>query len=310
MVLAKRKSVAVGVLAGVLLLLLLGACGRSTSPAGEGAAAEAPAPEQAAPAEQATTPPEATVPPATATPAPEPTAAPIQALRVGVNAQFKPFAFKDDAGKLVGFDIELMDAIAATAGVEVGFTDVPFAELFAGLDADQFDAAISALTITPDRQQNYDFTTPYFGANQALVSYLSAGQGIAVRSDGQSITGLDGLTGGLRTGVKFGTTGAAFVADQTDAEVIPFDEAEPALAALSAGEVDAVVVDIPVIVHYIKTHPDAGLQLAGGPITEELYAIAVAKGDAEVLALLNDALIQLSENGTYDAIFTRWFGAP
>jgi ABC-type amino acid transport substrate-binding protein len=120
---------------------------------------------------------------------------------------------------------------------------------------------------------------------------------------------VESLVSGLRVGVQSGTTGFQFASTTLAAEVVPFAEPEPALNAL-AGELDAVIVDIPVIISYIRTHPEAGLRITGGPVTDESYAIAVNQKKSDVLALLNRALSTVRENGTYDQSFNRWFGNP
>ena len=113
----------------------------------------------------------------------------------------------------------------------------------------------------------------------------------------------------MKTAVKTGTTGDDFVVNETDAEVVRYAEAAPALDALVAGEVDAVVLDIAVMTDYIKTHPGA-VKLVGGLVTEEEYGIAVNKDRPEVLERLTAALDQIRGDGTYDRIFAKWFGAP
>lgn len=283
-----------------LLLGLLGvivACGGSTP---------APTPTPVPPPEVTATPTEAPPPPSIGDNG-EPV---LAAITVGVNAQFKPFVYFDEAGRLAGFDIDLMNALAEAGQFEMGFVDLPFEDLLDAVANGEIDAAISAITVTDERQTLVDFSDVYFGAGQALVSYFSAGQGMAVRTENMALTGLDALTAETTVAVKEGTTGAAFVEAETPAQAVAFPEAAPAIEALVNGEVDAVVVDIPVIVNYIKEHPTAGIKLAGGPITEESYAIAVSKEKPDVLALLNETLAKLRENGVYDAIFQKWFGSP
>jgi ABC-type amino acid transport substrate-binding protein len=242
----------------------------------------------------------------TATPAPVPT---IAVITVGVNPEFRPFIFVD-AGKGAGFDVDLLNAMAAAANFEVAYVITPFDEIFRGLEEGRFDAAISAITITDERKQRVDFTDPYFTTGQAVLSFYSPGQGLAVRTDNTAITGTASLTESVTVGVKSGTTGATFVAERTAAQSAVFPEAAPALQALADGQVDAVVVDIPVIAEYIKTQPAAGIKLTGGPVTEEAYGIAVSKAKPELLQLLNDALRQVQVDGAYDRIFQKWFAAP
>lgn len=228
---------------------------------------------------------------------------------MGIAPGFEPFIFVKE-GKLAGFDIDLLNAMAAAADFEVAYVISSFDELFAGLQNGKYDAAIGAITVTDERNTIVDFTDPYFTAGQAAVSFYNPGQGIAIRTDTPAITGVESLVSGLRVGVQSGTTGFQFASTTLAAEVVPFAEPEPALNALAAGELDAVIVDIPVIISYIRTHPEAGLRITGGPVTDESYAIAVNQKKSDVLALLNRALSTVRENGTYDQLFNRWFGNP
>jgi ABC-type amino acid transport substrate-binding protein len=237
------------------------------------------------------------------------TAPSLAVLSVGVNAQFKPFVYYDDQGRLVGFDVDLIDALADAGNFEFGYVDLPLEELLAQVERGEIDIAISAITITPERQALFNFSEPYFGQGQAAVSYFSGGQGMAVRVDTMTITGTLSLSETARVGVKSGTTGATLAAE-TPAEVVEFSEAEPALAALSAGEVEAVILDIPVIVNYIKTNPTAGIKLAGRPLTEEQYGIAISPTNSTALETINAALAQIQADGTFDAIMQYWFGSP
>jgi len=182
--------------------------------------------------------------------------------------------------------------------------------LFDGLENDDFEAAISGITITEPRKERVDFTAPYFEPGMAPVSYFSAGQGIAVLTDNMTIMGKDDLTSDVTVGVKRGTTGAEFASGETEANVVEFDEAQPALVALVDGDVTAVVLDTPVIIEFIKSNPGAAIKLVGGPVTDEQYGIAVGKDHPAVLDGLNVALQEIQASGVYDQIFQKWFGSP
>ncbi|NJN84031.1 MAG: transporter substrate-binding domain-containing protein [Caldilineaceae bacterium] len=286
-------------------LALLVACGgdEEPTPAPTSAAVIAPT-ATAIPAEPTATP----IPAQTVAPAAEALA--LDSVTVAVNAEFKPFVFLDENGAVTGFDIDLMNALAQVGGFELQYTDMPFEALLDSVTVGEYDVAISAITITDERSQRVDFTAPYFEAGQAPVSYLNAGQGLAVRLDNTTVFSLNDLTEANVVGVKQSTTGDSFVSETAAATVTRFAEAPEALQALSSGAVDAVVLDIPVIVDYIKTHPEAGIKLVGGPVTDEKYGIVVSKAKPEVLAALDSGLEQVRADGTYDALFNQWFGSP
>ena len=154
---------------------------------------------------------------------------------MGIAPGFEPFIFVKE-GKLAGFDIDLLNAMAAASDFEVAYVISSFDELFVGLQSGKYDAAIGAITVTDERNTIVDFTDPYFTAGQAAVSFYNPGQGIAIRTDTPAITGVESLVSGLRVGVQSGTTGFQFASTTLTAEVVPFAEPEPALNALAAGE--------------------------------------------------------------------------
>ena len=304
-----------------IVILLLAACGAqepappAEAPAQEAAPTEAPAAEAPTAASETAAPAETAASTEASAEAPaEPTATPLPptlgVVMVGVNPAFEPFVFTDENGQLAGFDIDLLNAMAAASNFEVGFVTSTFSNLFDGLNTGAFDIAVGAITVTDERKQIVDFSDPYYVSGQSPVSYYDAGQGIAVQVDNQTITGPGDLTEEVRVGVKAGTTGERYVVDNTSATFVRYQEAPDALNALANGEVDAVVVDIPVITGFIRNNPEAGVKLVGGPITEEEYAIAVAKGKADLLAGVNAALAKVKEEGVYDQIFAKWFGTP
>lgn len=230
--------------------------------------------------------------------------------RVGINAAFEPFVFKDGSGQVVGFDIDLITAMSKVGNFEVTYIDSPFAALLPGVENGELDAAISAITLTAERATRVRFSDVYFRSGQAPVSYFNPGQGLAVRQDETTIVGAANLTAGVKVGVKANTTGSQFVTTQTQAEAVVYPEAEEALAALRNSDVDAVVVDIPVIVRYINNNPNVGVRITGGPLTDEQYAIAVNPARSDLLERFNAALRQIQADGTYAQIFAKWFGTP
>lgn len=293
------RRIQVRLLIGLILLLVLVACGRTT-PAPT-ATIVAPTSEPTATAQLVTV-----APTATSTPL---SVELTSTLVVGVNAEFKPFEYVDEQGALTGFDIDLIKALAAAGGLEITFEDREFASLIPGVVTGDINLAISAITITPHRQTQVAFTEPYFVTGQATVAAAEAGQGLAVRVD-STLQSTEQLTNTSRVGVQSSTTGDFFLTERTPAQIIRFDTADQALQALAKAEIDAVLTDAPVIAQFIKDHPDLNLQLVSGPVNEEQYAIAVSKDQPALLTRLNELLAELRTNGDYDRIFNQWFGTP
>lgn len=215
---------------------------------------------------------------------------------VGTEPAFPPFEFQDDSGELVGFDIELMKAIGEQAGVEIAFESLPFDGLIPALQTGTIEAAISGMTITEERSETVDFSRPYF----------RAGLAIAVAEDDGETTSLESLEG-KTIAVQIGTTGAEMAGTVKDAKVSTFDNAPLALQELANGNADAVINDAPATLDAIATGNIPGVKVVGELLTEEFYGIAMPQ-DSPNRDVLNAALGELLENGTYDTIYEKWFG--
>jgi ABC-type amino acid transport substrate-binding protein len=220
-------------------------------------------------------------------------------IKVGLNAEYPPFESVDENGNIVGFDPDIMSAIADAAGFEYELVNTRWDGIFVALASGEFDAVISAATITPERQETVDFSDPYFNAGQML----------AVQIGNDEITSPADLDG-KKVGVQLGTTGDIWATDNTGAEVIRYDEITLAFQALANGDIDAVLNDGPTSADLIKANPELGVTLVGEPFTDEFYGIAVNKDRPEVLAAINEGLDIIQESGQYDEIYEKWFGTP
>lgn len=215
---------------------------------------------------------------------------------IGTEPTFPPFEMKDDAsGDLIGFDIDLMNAIGEAAGRDIEFVSLPFDGLIPALQSNTIDAAISGMTITAERAQTIDFSRPYF----------EAGLAIAVRDGDTEIESFEDLQG-KRIAVQIGTTGAEQANSIEGAAVSTFDNAPLALQELVNGRVDAVVNDLPATLFAINEANLQGVKIVGELITEEYYGIAIPK-NSEVLGEVNAALDTLIQDGTYAEIYRKWF---
>jgi polar amino acid transport system substrate-binding protein len=221
----------------------------------------------------------------------------LGAVVIGLNAEYPPFENVDEDGNLVGFDVELMNAIAEEAGFEFEWVNTRWDGIFVALASGEFDAVISAATITAERAETVDFSDPYF----------DAGQSITVRADNTDILGPDDLSG-VKVGVQLGTTGDIWLSDETDAEVVRYDENTLAFQALANGDVDAAVADNTTAIEIVNANPEMNLKFLPDVYTKEQYGIAVNKDRTDLLAAINEGLAAVRENGTYDEIFNKYFG--
>lgn len=241
--------------------------------------------------------------PAAATTAPA-AAAPAPAAKVyvvGTDAAYAPFESQAPGGEIVGFDVDVVKAVAAKAGMELKFVNTPWEGIFKTLDTGERDLVVSAVTITDERKLTMEFSAPYFNANQL----------IAVKQDSK-VSKFDDLKP-LKVGVQTGTTGDEVVQKllgKTSANIKRFESTPLALKELEAGGVNAVVADNGVVQHYIQNNPAAKFKsVSDASFTPEQYGMAMKKGNTELQKKINDALAAIQADGSLDAIHVKYFGA-
>ncbi len=216
-------------------------------------------------------------------------------VRVATDATWPPFEYLDDESKeLVGLDIELMKAIAERAGFQVEFINVSFDTLLTGMIQCQYDAAISAITITPDRAVDFAFSAPYFEAGQIVV----------VRADNTDISGPNDL-GGKVVGVQMDTTGDVEAQKIEGAIIQRYDDIELAFQDLMNAQIDAVIADNPLALGIVGSHPDL-LTTVGDTFTDENYGIAVCKTNSDLVERIDIALVELKAEGFIDELTQTW----
>lgn len=259
--------------------LVLAACGKK----------EPEAPAAAAPASAA---------PVAAASAPPPAA---KVYVVGTDAAYAPFESQNEKGEIVGMTVDIVNAVAQKAGIEVKFVNTPWEGIFNSLQQGDRDMLASSITITDERKQTMDFTDPYFDAYQL----------IAVKATSK-VTKFDDLKK-LKVGVQTGTTGDEVVTKQqgkNSTNIKRFESTPLALKELEAGGVDAVVADNGVVVNYVTNNPGAKFKtVSDKAFAPEQYGFAVKKGNAELLGKLNKGLADIKADGTYNQIYTKYFGA-
>lgn len=230
-----------------------------------------------------------------------PAAAPAKVYVVGTDAAYAPFESQNEKGEIVGFDIDVVTAVAKKAGIEVKFVNTPWEGIFNTLQQGDRDLLVSAVTITDERKQTMDFSDPYFDAYQL----------IAVKGNSK-ITKFDDLKK-LKVGVQTGTTGDEVVSKlqgKTSANIKRFESTPLALKELEAGGVDAVVADNGVVVNYVANNTSTKFKtVADKAFQPEQYGIVVKKGNADLLGKINKGLADIKADGTYDQIYAKYFGA-
>lgn len=212
---------------------------------------------------------------------------------VGTNAEFAPFEYLEK-DKIVGFDIDLLNAISKETDLDFKITNMAFDGLLPALQMKKIDLVIAGMTATPEREKAVLFSNPYFKAKQVVI----------VKKGDNSLKSFDDLAG-KKVGVMLGFTGDAVVSEIKGAKVERFDAAYAALLALGQGKVDAVVLDSEPAKSY--TEKNKNLVIADIPAEEEDYAIAVRKTDKELIEKINKALVKIKENGEFDKIVKKYF---
>ena len=218
---------------------------------------------------------------------------------IGTDATYPPMEFHDEEGNIIGFDIDLGNAIAEILGVKAEFIDTAWDGIFPALDSKKFDIIMSSTSITEERLKSKDMSDPYFKTSQA----------IAVRKDDDSIKGPEDLVGKV-IAVQIGTTGD-FAASEIEGvkEVKRFDTTDKAYMEVLNGRADAVVNDLSEVSYRMKLLPDMKV-VTTFKEGEENYGVTMRKGETELLAAINDALAKLKESGKYQEIYDQWFVAP
>jgi polar amino acid transport system substrate-binding protein len=224
-------------------------------------------------------------------------------LTVCSDLPYEPFEFEDpDAPSgFSGFDIDLLQEIADDLeldGLEVRATNFDTIENGTALATDQCDVAASAMTITEEREENLDFTQPYYDSLQSLL--------VPTDSDIASLED----TGDARVGVQVSTTGQTYAEENgpDGIELVEFNNTGDLFSALVSGSVDAILQDQPVNAERART--DDSVELVEEYDTGESYGFAVAlEREDGLLAALDEGLDTLREDGRYDEIYDTYFAA-
>ncbi|MBB6732400.1 glutamate ABC transporter substrate-binding protein [Cohnella zeiphila] len=221
-------------------------------------------------------------------------------LVVGVKFDTRLFGLKDPAtGKVEGFDIDIAKGLAKELlGDEskVELKEVTSKTRIPMINNGDIDLIIATMTITEDRKKEVDFSDVYFKAGQSLLV-----------KKGSPIQSIDDIKKGTKViGVK-GSTSVLNIAEKApDATVLEFDNYQDAFTALKAGQGDALTTDNAIL--YGMASQDPNYEVVGGTFTDEPYGIAVKKGNADLVAFVNDYLKKLHDSGEYDKLYEKWIG--
>ena len=218
-------------------------------------------------------------------------------LIMATNAYFPPYEYYEGE-EIVGIDAEIAAAVAERLGLELVIEDIEFDSIIAGIQTGKYDIGLAGMTVTEDRLQSVNFSTPYATGIQSIIV-----------PEGSPITNLDDLLeGDYIVGVQSGTTGDIYMTDDVGEERVDrYSKGNDAVLALMQGKVDAVVIDNQPAIAFVAANE--GLMILETPYTVEDYAMAIAKENTALLEQVNAILAELEADGTLQSIIDSYITA-
>lgn len=223
----------------------------------------------------------------------------VKTLNVGTEATFAPFEFMEK-GKVSGFDVDLLNAVAKEAGYKVDIKNTGWDPMMAGIQGKSLDIGMAGITINAERKSTYDFSHPYFESINMIVVGKDSTVSNAEDLKGKKIGVQNGTTGQIATEKLLG---------KNNKNISKYETSAMAFMALENGDVEAVVTDNAVANEYVKKNPDKNVKTVDDKtnFSPEYYGILFQK-DSELKSKFDKALNTVLDNGTYVKIYKKWFG--
>ena len=213
-------------------------------------------------------------------------------ITMATSADFEPYEYYEN-DKIVGIDIDIMNAVCEKIGMQLKPEDMSFDSVIGAAQTGKSDIAMSGITITEDRKNMVDFTIPYTTTTQSII--VAQGSAITAKADLKD----------KKIGVQINTTGDTQVTEEFgDAAVDRYQNGALAVESLKNGKVDCVVIDGEVAKALVDANE--GLEIIADAYSIEEYAIALQKGNTELLNKINGALEELLADGTIDEIIAKY----
>ena len=217
-------------------------------------------------------------------------------LTVATEGTYKPFSYHDESGELVGYDVEVSKAVAEKLGLEVDFQETEWAAIFAGLESNRFDVIGNQVSINEEREEKYSLSDPYSVSPGALV----------VASDNTDITGFDGLEG--KKAAQSATSNWYELAAGYGADIEEVEGWNESVSLLTSGRIDFTLNDRLTVLDYLATEGDDAIKIVAETDDPSLSAYAVTKDNSALTDAINEALAELSADGTLAEIGEKYFG--
>lgn len=218
-------------------------------------------------------------------------------IKIGTEGTYPPFTFHDSANKLVGFDVEIGEAIAKHLGVKPEFLEGKWDGLIAGLDANRYDVVINQVGITEARKAKYDFSQPYIASKAVLI----------VRDGNDAIKGFADLKG--KRAAQSLTSNFGKIAEANGASLVGTDGFDQSIQLVLSGRADATINDSLSFLDFKKQKPNAPVRIVAEQKDADYSGVILRKGNPELVAAINKALDAIKADGTYAKIADKYFGA-
>lgn len=218
-------------------------------------------------------------------------------LTFGTEGTYAPFSYHDaTSNELVGYDIDVAKAVGEQLGRDVEFSENNFDSLFAGMEAGRYDGIANQISITPEREAQYSFSTPYTVSTGVVVT----------RADDSSVTSLADVAG--KTSAQSLSSNWAQTAADAGATVEGVEGLAQAMTLLKQGRVDVTINDNLAILDYLRTTGDTGVKIATETTDTTEQAFVFRQDEQETAQQVSDALAALAADGTLATISQEWFG--
>lgn len=217
-------------------------------------------------------------------------------LRIGTEGTYAPYSYHDDSGKLTGFDIEIAELVAERLGVKPEFIETKWDAMIAGLDADRFDIIANQVGITEEREEKYDFSEPYTYIHGALI----------VAKDNDTIKSFDDIKG--KKSAQTLTSNWGKTAEEYGAELVGVDGFDQSIELVESGRADLTINSEVALYDYLKQKPDAGIKKVALSDDPSIVGIPVPKGETSLYEAINQAILDLKQEGKLTEISEKYFG--
>ena len=217
-------------------------------------------------------------------------------LKIGTEGTYAPFTYHDASGKLVGFDVEIGEAVAKNLGVKAQFLEGKWDGLIAGLDANRYDTVINQVGITEARKAKYDFSEPYIASKAVLI----------VKGDNEEVKTFADLKG--KKSAQSLSSNFGKIAQEAGAELVGTDGFDQSIQLVLNGRADATINDSLSFLDFKKHKPDANVKIAAQQENADFSGIIIRKNEPDLLAAINKALETIKADGTYKQIADKYFG--